>query len=157
MVAQISNLGIHDTTPGSNAPNQYGPIAVGAGFTITKITLRGGISFAGVHNSGLIVFINFLQHGFQHGASGYTPTSPESVTLAGTEWLAFQGITPTQGALSYADPPTASGFSERYAVELTWRGQFYTPNGTDVYYSVGRIYNASVAWNLHGNLDVQFG
>lgn len=157
MVATHLNAGEHDNITGTNGPVNYGPLTVTAGFTITEITVRGGVSFPGITTSSIITFINFLQHGIQHGAIGYTPTNAESLTAPGSEWLKFQGIEPSQGALAYTVAASGNAESERYNVSLTWRGQFYSPNGTDVYYSVGRIYNASINWNFHGNLVVTYG
>lgn len=157
MVAVRDNLAIHETFPGTNSGRSFGPITVTAGFTITAIDIIGGISFAVVSTSAGIQLQNFLQHGIQHGTVGYTPTSPESITTPGTEWLAFEDINPIAAELVTLHGSPGSDVSTRYPVDLRWRGQFYTPSGTDVYYSVGRFYDPGFAWNLHGNIVITYG
>ena len=157
MVAQSLNLTTHDAVTGINSFKNYGALTVTAGFTITKIVVRGMIGFEPALATGGVQFIDFLQHGIQHGTIGYTPTTPESVTAPGTEWLAFECIRPSTSEVASTHGSPGSDVSSRFIVDLVWRGQFYTPSGTDVYYSVGRTYNASVNWYFQGSTVVTYG
>lgn len=157
MVAVRLNDAEHETFPGTNSGRSFGPLTVPAGYTITSIDIEGGISFAVVTTTAGIALQNFLQHGIQHGSVGYTPTSPEGLSSLGTEWLAFSDINPVDAELSTVHGGSGSDVSSRYPIRLHWRGQFYTPSGTDVYYSVGRFYNPGFAWNFHGNFVVTYG
>lgn len=157
MVAIRANLTEHETPPGTNSGRNFGAISVSSGFTITEISVIGGVSFAVTTTTTGIVLVNFLQHGIQHGTIGYTPTSPESLTNLGTEWLKFEDINPVASEISTVHGGSGSDVSTRYPVNLRWRGQFFTPAGTDIYYSVGRFYNPGIAWYLHGNIVVTYG
>lgn len=157
MVAQYINLTEHDATTGINTFKNYGPSTVTAGFTITRIQVSGECAFPPQTTTAGIALENFLQHGIQHGTIGYTPTNAESVTSPGSEWLRFVGQRSTSSELATTHNTPGSDVSARYVVDLVWEGQFYTPNGTDVYYSVGRTFNAGINWYFQGSIVIAYG
>jgi len=157
MVAIRLNLIEHESSPGANHYESFGPVTVPSGYTITSIEVCGGIASPSATTTAGVVFENWLQMGIQHGAIGYTPTVPESITTSGTEWLKLQAVPPGPTAIVTLHGTPGSDFSDRYVIDMQWTGQLYTPNGTDVYFSVGRFASPGLSWYFRGTIVVTIG
>lgn len=157
MVAQYVNLTQHDAVAGQNAPVDYGPATVTAGFTITRIRVTGGIAVPVQTTTAGITIDTWLQYGIQHGTIGYIPAHAETQPTPGTQWLDFRMVKPTSSELVTAHGTPGSDVSVRYNLDIEWRGQFYTPSGTDVYFSVGRSWNPGLNYYFQGSMVVTYG
>lgn len=115
--------------------------------TITGIDVIGAYAFQSVTPFGNGSFFeNYIEHGIQQGANGYTPIgvvgSPDS-----TQWLIHEHVQPTAGAVV----SSTSGITlvERYSFRLSWRGQWGITSGKDFYYSEGSNMGSTVdKWML---------
>ena len=157
MVAQRINLAEHDATAGVNSFKNYGPANVSAGFTITDIRVKGSIAYPPLTTTVGITLEHFLQYGIQHGATGYTATTPEAITAPGPEWLQFESTRVSGLAVVTLHNTPGSDETANTQVDLNWRGQLLTPAGTDVYFSIGRIFNASINWYFQGSMVITYG
>lgn len=156
MPAVYINLTEHDATAGQNVAAQYGPASVGGGNTITKIQVIGHLASPPITTTTGIIRNLWLQLGIQHGALGYTPTSPESIPTPGSEWLDFQCSDGVAGSVVSLHNAPGSDDSAAQRVNLLWIGQLLTPNGTDIYFSVGRFFNPGVNYYFQGSMVVTY-
>lgn len=156
MPAVYINLTEHDATTGQNAAAQYGPASVGGGNTITRIEVKGHVATPVINTTNGIVRNLWLQFGIQHGALGYTPTTAEGIPAPTSEWLRFVCSDGVGGSVVTLHNTPGSDDAAAQLVDVDWKGQLLTPNGTDIYFSIGRFFNPGILYYFQGSMVVTY-
>ena len=123
----------------------YGPLQVVGDTSVTRVRVRGGITFESANLGpppAVISPINNMVHGVQHGPSGYTPyaTGTPAVDDVPT-WYEYGAVVPAE--IELLSVVSSSGDTDihvaRYRVDIDCITQWHVPEIEDWYYSVGYL------------------
>lgn len=137
----------------TNAPHNYGPITVTPG-RVTRITVKGAISWPSINQVVPNNLANDLQHGIQQGAQGFTPANLEGGPFNWPQWLYCEAIVPTPTIVVWAPSTATAAVMDRYDVSIRLACQFRNLANIDVYYCVGRYNNPGVGFGWYGTMEI---
>lgn len=142
----------HDSTL-TNAAHNYGPITVSPG-KLTRITVKGAISWAYQTQVATNSLQNNIQHGIQQVPSGNTPAILETGPYNWPQWLYAEAIIPTPTQVFWAPNTATVALEDRYLVNIRLALQFRNLANVDVYYCIGRYNNPGLGFGWYGAMEV---
>jgi hypothetical protein len=161
MVTTISKQSHENGGSSHTAQVNYGMGSAPAGSCITKIQIRGELSFDGIGALGdtsASFWEQLITHGVQFGAFGFTPADVTAFAAYDTgNW--FYGAQPVPPGTSAVWSPSsnAAGAIISVPVDITVYPYFISGvSATDVYYSVGPLVAITQGWRLFASLRVWY-
>jgi hypothetical protein len=137
-IYNVSNM-MHDSGGGWDGQNNYGPLAVGAGYKITKIRCTGSVAWAGIGTlTDSEYLITPLCWGIQYGPAGYG-TYPLGDGADYEDYDYFDGgvFEPSPSIANWAPSTDTAALLDRYAYDFEIYPQYLVPSGgVDIYFSL---------------------
>lgn len=139
-----------------DGPLNYGPISVGGGAYVTRITVRGAVSSPGSTLGPTAYLVVWFQHGLQHVPSGTSPSNLEGGSFSPAQWFRAEGLTVPSGNAYWTPSTDSAAYLSGFGSILTWYGQYYLTEDVDIYYSVGRITDVGITASFWGSIEVNW-
>jgi len=161
MVTTISKQAHENGGSSHTAQVNYGMGSVPAGSCLTKVHIRGELSFdgfGGLVDSASSFWEQLITHGVQIGAFGYTPADVTAFAAYDTgDWLFGAQPLPLPTNSVWA-PNTATAASvSSVPVDIEIYPYFISGgSATDIYYSVGPLVTITSGWRLFASLRVWY-
>lgn len=132
---------------------QYGPLNLGSVGKLFRVAFRGAVFSPLVELGSASALLNGSVFGLQQGPAGFTP-NPAIAGGDAANWLALGGLTFGPQVVVWA-PTTANGYGlAGNPVEMTWTGQLYVGENTDVYFTMGAIADPGSSLAVSGSIEV---
>jgi hypothetical protein len=138
-----------------NTGKNYGPYNVDPINKLFEVEVRGGIGYENSVFGDASQYSNYVVWGVQWGPHGFTPAAIDAasnnpnvliseVVETGNTTLAVNPTTDTAAVLIVAN------------LSLTWRGQLFIGENTDLYFQAASFVTPPEGWGLYGSLNIRF-